>query len=78
MRAIIILLGLIGGGVLGTVLGIAITWGFVVYVQWQNPNDPTAGSVAILGMFIVPNGSILGAVLGAGLAARVTRTKGLT
>ena len=75
MKAIKILLGLICGGTLGTVLGIAVTWGFVAYSEWQNPTDPSAGSVAILGMAIVPSGSMLGMALGAVLVDRWTRKK---
>ena len=63
------LLKLIVGIVVGGVLGIAAGWlfaaGLGVYSQWQNPTDPSAGSVAIVGIFTIPIGLFFGGTIGA-------------
>ena len=73
MRTMLILLGLVCGAVFGTVLGFAGAVGLGIFSQWQHPNDPSAGSVAIVVIATAPGGCMLGAAIGAGLAARWTK-----
>ena len=73
MRTMKILLGLVYGGVIGTALGIAGAWLLGVFSQWQNPNDPSAFSVAIVVIITAPIGCVLGALVGVILATRGTK-----
>ncbi|MCX5658855.1 MAG: hypothetical protein NTW19_03940 [Planctomycetota bacterium] len=58
------------GAIAGTALGIGVAMGLAMYSKWQDPGDPSAGSVAIVGIFTVPFGFLLGAAVGGKLGLR--------
>jgi hypothetical protein len=67
MRFLKIAAGFFGGGIAGAALGVAVSIAIGVVSQWTHPNDPTAGSVAIIAIALVPAGGFLGAGCGTAL-----------
>ena len=65
MNPLKFLFGIVAGGFLGAALGFGVAAGIGIYSQWQNPADPSAGSVAIIGIFTVPVGLFVGVLIGA-------------
>jgi hypothetical protein len=64
MKAIKIVLGGICGAFVGFALGIFAAVGLGLWSQWTHPDDPSAGSVAIVVIATAPLGAVLGALLG--------------
>lgn len=52
------------GAVTGIAAGFALAIGLGLWSQWSTPNDPTAGSVAIVVIFTAPLGMLAGIILG--------------
>jgi hypothetical protein len=75
MRFLLIAVGLVVGAVAGAALGIAASMALGILSQWTHPDDPSAGSVAIIVVGLFPFGALLGATTGASLVAHWTRKK---
>jgi hypothetical protein len=60
----ILFVGITCGGIVGLALGVAVVMGLVYWTQLTHPNDPSAGSVAILVIFTAPAGAMVGATVG--------------
>lgn len=73
MRAIKILLATAGGGFLGVVAGFAAAMALGLFFERMYPEDSTAGSIAIVVIFTAPVGGLFGAMVGAFVAAWLTR-----
>ena len=54
----------VGGALAGAALAILVTYGIAMLCVANSPNDPSAGSVAIVIIFFLPVGVIAGAVAG--------------
>jgi hypothetical protein len=67
MRAIFVLVGFASGAVVGFAAGVLFAMGLGYWAHLSNPDDPSAGSVAIVSIATAPFGAMAGAVLG-GLA----------
>jgi ethanolamine transporter EutH len=52
------------GSVIGGIVGWAVPCGLGVYLHWQNPTQADAFSVAIVGIFTIPAGLLIGGLLG--------------
>jgi hypothetical protein len=63
----------IAGAVGGCACGTGFAMGLGLYYQWTHPNDPSAGSVAIVGMCTVPLGILFGMLAGVFYAARLEK-----
>ena len=61
--------GMIIGGVIGVACGFGLSMGLAHFSVWMKPDDPSAGSVAIVAIGLVPGGLIFGAVFGGVLTA---------
>jgi hypothetical protein len=61
---------IVAGAVIGGAGGIGVGVAVGLYAQWHNPNDPSAGSVAIIGMATFPLGVLIGIMAGALCADR--------
>ena len=59
------LLWVVGGGIVGTAAGVAVAMGVGAFSQWRLPNDPSAGSAAIIVMLTAPLGLLVGLAVGA-------------
>ena len=68
MHALKVILAFILGGLLGGVVRILIAGGAGLYGQITSPDDPSAGSVAIIGIFTIPCGMFIGSIFCAKLA----------
>lgn len=64
MKALVVIFGVICGTFVGFVCGILGAMGLGLFSKWMNPNDPSAGSVAIVVIETAPVGAMMGAVLG--------------
>lgn len=64
VTAIKIILGVICGAFVGFGVGAAAAMALGLWSQWTHPDDPSAGSVAIVVIATAPLGAILGALLG--------------
>lgn len=53
------------GAVLGGGVGIGLASGLGIYEQWKHPEDPSAGSAAIVVMLTFPLGLLVGMMAGA-------------
>jgi hypothetical protein len=58
------LLWVVGGAVVGTAAGVAVAVGIGALSRWQSPNDPSAGSAAIIVVLTAPAGLLLGMIGG--------------
>jgi hypothetical protein len=74
MKLLTVIFCIGAGCVVGTlVLGYGLGTAIGLYSQWQHPNDPSAGSVAIFGACTAPVGFVLGGLVGGFVGvARVT------
>jgi hypothetical protein len=66
-NAIKMIFGVACGAVVGLALGVVAAMALGLWSKWAHPDDPSAGSVAIVVIATGPAGAILGAILG-GLA----------
>jgi hypothetical protein len=65
MNLLKLLVGTVSGVVVGGALGIAFAVAVGLFSQRRSPNDPSAGSIAIIVMLTFPVGAFLGALAGA-------------
>lgn len=68
MKHLKILIWLIVGGVIGGLFGFGFAIGLGLLAKWSSPEDPTAFSVATIGIFTFPMGILFGGAIG-GLVA---------
>jgi hypothetical protein len=61
---------ILGGAAAGGAGGIGIAVAVMSWVRWRYPDDPSAGSVGIIGMMTVPLGVLIGMMGGAFCADR--------
>jgi MFS family permease len=73
MKPLVVILGVACGGVVGLALGILGAMALGIWSEWANPNDPSAGSVAIVVIATAPAGAMAGAVLGGLLISKRPR-----
>ena len=59
-----VMLGVVCGGCMGLALGFLTAMGVGLVFKWVFPNDPSAGSVAIIVIITAPLGAIFGAIFG--------------
>ena len=57
-------LGFVLGGVVGFIFGCCFGIGWGLLEKWMNPNDPSAGAVAIMVIVTAPLGCLAGAIAG--------------
>lgn len=72
MKVIATILGLLSGAVVGSAFGAFFAVGLGYWSRLIHPNDPSAGSITVLGI-ITTLGAVVGAVLGVQIAARSPR-----
>ena len=63
MKVIKTAFGVVCGALVGLGLGVVTAIALSYWSIWAHPNDPSAGSVAIVVLATAPAGMILGAVL---------------
>jgi len=63
------IIGLIGGTFAGIILGFAVAYATGLLSEWATPDDPSAGSIAIIVIITAPGGAVLGAIVGALIGA---------
>ena len=73
MKVIATILGLLSGAVVGSAFGAFFAVGLGYWSRLTHPNDPSAGSITVLGIITTPLGSVIGAVLGVQIAAKSPR-----
>src|SRR5437868_6049003 len=71
MLALRVLVGLVLGAIAGMAIGFFGIIGIAYYEQWMHPQDPSAGSIAILVIVTVPIGLMIGTPIGAIIAVRL-------
>ncbi len=59
-----------GGAVAGIAIGLGIAIAVGLYGKWRAPDDPSAGSGAIIAMLTVPFGLLTGVIVGVVATAR--------
>ena len=72
IRLFLGVLAIVLGGGIGLLLGLGFAAGLGMFSQWQHPEDPSAGSVAIVAIATGPLGAILGAITAAVVAGRAS------
>lgn len=58
------ILAVVTGVLVGAALGLAFALAVAMYEQWQNPSDPSAGAIAIVAIFTMPLGAVIGLIIG--------------
>ena len=57
-------LGFVFGGFVGLVFGFCFGIGWGGLSKWMTPNDPSAGAIAIIVIFTMPFGGLVGSIIG--------------
>jgi hypothetical protein len=60
--------GILAGGLVGSIGGLAVTWAIATIAVWTHPDDPSAGSAAVIVLALFPVGLLFGAAVGGAVA----------